>query len=127
MIHRYLKNEAKLAVPALVWSINYFTNIDNTGTVYTEAGSPPEKNDRKTRYPEYQFYIRSTNFDNAELFSQKIFDLFNEKMNFVVIENNRTYHVDFIEAMSEPLRLGVDSNNVMEYSINFKVTLREMK
>ncbi|POD46287.1 hypothetical protein BKM15_25950 [Pseudomonas syringae pv. syringae] len=126
MIHRYLKDEAAKAIPGLGWSINFYSGTDNTGTVYTEGGPPGETNDVKTRTPEYMVYIRSSDWDAAETYAQQVYDLFHERKQFVITEKGRTFIVYFIEALSEPIRLGVADNNIMEYSINFRATLREV-
>lgn len=126
MIHRYLKNEAQQAIPSLGWSINFYTGADNTGTVYTEGGAAADLYDPNLRYPEYMIYIRSSNFDAAEQHAQAVYDTFHKRSHFTVTEKGKTYQVLFLQALSEPLRLGVD-NDKMEYSINLQATLREMK
>lgn len=126
MIHRYLKNQAQQAIPSLGWSVNFYTGADNTGTVYTEGGPTARLDDTKIRYPEYMIYIRSSDFDAAERRAQEVYDMFHEKADFIVTEEDKTFQVIFLQALSEPLRLGVD-NDKMEYSINLQATLREMK
>ncbi|MGE7650482.1 phage tail terminator protein [Peribacillus frigoritolerans] len=125
MIHRYLKNEAKIAIPELVWSVNFHNGKLNTGTVYSEGGGTPDTYDFEWRYPEYMIFIRSSDWDKAELFAEVVHNLFHKKLNFRVTEQGRTFYVQSLFALSEPIRLGVSEDNKMEYSINIRATLRE--
>lgn len=124
MIHRYLKDQAKITIPELAWSINFHTGTSNTGTVYTEAGGVPDTYDFEWRYPEYMIFIRSSDWDKAEQFAQQIHRLFHKRLDFRVTEQGRTFYVQSLFALSEPIRLGV-SDDKMEYSINIRATLRE--
>jgi hypothetical protein len=134
MIQSFLKDEAEMVLSDLEWTIDFYTGEDNTGTVYSESGEPPDTYDADFRFPEYMFFIRSSDWAYAETAAEKIVDHFHKKNNLLVtIEKsikslivNKRYKVFFIEALGEPLRLGA-KNNIMEYSINFKVTLREEK
>lgn len=125
MIQNYLKEQAQMVLPELEWTIDFYTGEDNTGTVYSENGAKPDTYDANFRFPQYMVFIRSSNWSNAEQAAQKVFDLFHKKYNLQVEENSKQYKVYFIEAMGEPLRLGAQGN-VMEWSVNFQVTLREV-
>ena len=133
MIQRYLMNELKVILPALEWSVDFYTGEDNTGTVYYEGGAPPDLSDMDWRYPAYMIYIRSSDWQLAEQAAQAVYSALHKQQDMQVqieqydgenVVGAKAYHVLFIEAMSEPLRIGVDKN-IMEYSINFRVTLRE--
>ena len=121
MIQRYLKDYLKDVIPELTWTMDYYTGEDTTGTVYYEGGSKPPSNDVNTRYPTYMVYIRSSNWGLASTAAQKVFDTLHKKSNFGVT-GALSYHVFFIEAVSEPNRIGV-KDGIMDYSINFDATL----
>lgn len=127
MIHETLMNQAKVICPDLRWSVNFYTAVHNTGTVYEEGGGNPDTFDFKWRYPDYMIYIRAKDWDEGFSYAQKIFNAFHGKTNFKVIEEDRTFYVQSLFALSEILRVGVDENDNMEYSINFRATLREEK
>ncbi|MCK1982230.1 MULTISPECIES: minor capsid protein [Peribacillus] len=134
MIHRYLKTEAEREFPDFLWTINYYTGNMDTGTIFTEGGGNPDTYDFKWRYPEYMIFIRSSDWDKAELIAQKVYDLFHDNKDFRVEErlfvkdsdifSDRAFYVQSLFALSEPIRLGV-SDDKMEYSINIRATLRE--
>lgn len=128
MIQEFLKNQAKPVKPDLEWSVDYYTGLDRTGTVYYEGGRAANKNDEaQTRRPEYMIFIRSSDFSEAEVTAHKLYKLFHMKTveELVCVPELETcYRVYFIEAVSEPSRLGV-SGDVMEYSLNLLITMRE--
>lgn len=134
MIQSFFVSEIKPHLPDLEWTQDYYTGVDNTGTVYSEGGEPPDIYDAKFRFPEYMILIRSSDWPYAVYAAQKVFDNFHTKRDLSVsVEHvvkgtkfTNQYKVYFIEALSEPLRLGA-KDNIMEYSINFRVTLREVK
>lgn len=113
-------------MPELVWSIDHYSAADNTGTVYTEGGGEPSIDDTDMCYPDYMVYIRSSDWALAERRAKQIKKMFHKRANFTVTEEGSTYFVYLIAAQSEPLRLGTTDSGIMEYSINFRVTLREV-
>jgi hypothetical protein len=125
MIQSFLKDEAKAVVPELEWSIDFYTSEDNTGTVYSESGAPPDTYESGMRYPEYMVFIRSSDWTLARVAANKVFKQLHMKMKDLVLADGLQYQVFLIEALGEPIRLGAQGN-VMEYSVNFKVTLREV-
>lgn len=134
MIQSFFVQEAKTILPDLEWTQDFYTGEDNTGTAYSENGEPPDTYDAKFRFPDYMVFIRSSDWAYAEYAAQKVFEHFHTKHNFLVtVEQTikdlvitKKYQVFMVEALGEPLRLGAQ-NNIMEYSVNFKVTLREVK
>lgn len=128
MIQEYLMNQAKQLYPDLKWSVDYYTAEDNTGTVYYEGGSPSNvNNETGIRYPEYMVFIRSSDYSKAEVIAHKLYKFFHKKTVkdlIFVPELDTSYRVYFMQSMSEPNRIGV-SGDVMEYSINLLITLRE--
>lgn len=125
MIQNYLKEQAQLVLPELEWTIDFYTGEDKTGTVYSENGAKPDTYDTNFRFPQYMVFIRSSDWAFAEQAAQRVFDLFHKKHDLLVSANSKQYRVYFIEAIGEPNRLGAQGN-VMEWSINFQVTLREV-
>lgn len=136
MIQRFLKDELAKVVPDLVWSADFYALDDHTGTVYSEGSRTPATNDTEMRYPTYMVYIRSSAWSFAETAAQKVYYALHRTGDFKVTVNEydkdenvigeKRYHVFFIAAVSDPIRIGVQ-NNVMEYSVNFDVTLTEIK
>jgi hypothetical protein len=125
MIQSYLKDLAQSAVPELEWSIDFYTGQDNTGTVYSESGLPPDTYDPGLRYPEYMVFIRSSDWTFARKAVNKIFKQMHGVSSERVTADEIPYQVLFVEALSEPLRLGAQ-DRIMEYSINFQATIREV-
>lgn len=135
MIQEYLMNELKTVVPHLTWSVDYYYAKDNTGTVYVSSGKQPDLYDMEYRYPSYQIWTRSSDWDYAKYAAEAAFNAFHKKSNLIVsvdyekdreVVETKRYLVLLILAASDPLRIGVN-NKVMEYSVNFDVTLTELK
>lgn len=126
MIQSYLKDEAQKILPELEWSIEFYTGEDNTGTVYSEAGDPPDTYEVRYRYPQYMFLVRSSNWGSASKCIQVLMNHFHNQQNLYVEMDPVPYRIFSIEALGEPLRLGV-KDNVMEWTLNVQVLLREVK
>lgn len=135
MIQEYLMNELKTIIPDLTWSVDYYYAEDDTGTVYSTASGQPDRYDTKYRYPGYQVWIRSSDWDYAKLAAEQVFSALHKKSNLIVDVNyekdgevveTKRYLVLLILAASDPLRIG-DNDGVMECSVNFDVTLTEIK
>ncbi|WP_025910662.1 hypothetical protein [Priestia flexa] len=126
MIQEYLMNKGKELAPHLMWTVDYYSNPIDTGTVFYEGGSPGNKNsDVHIRYPQYMFYIRTKNWSEAEVIAHRLYKTLHlsSAEGVHVPELDTTYRVFLMEA-SEPIRLGV-IDDVMVYSLNIQVTLRE--
>lgn len=135
MIQRKLMKILEKDIPGLVWSVNYYALDDNTGTVYSTGGPAPDIYDTEYRYPTYQVYIRSSDWDFAETAAYMVFNKLHKKRDFRVTTSYRKdgisyldkeYYVHLIKAASDPIRIG-PADEVMEYSVNFDVTLKELK
>lgn len=128
MIQEYLMNQAKQLQPDLKWTVDYYTAEDNTGTVYYEGGSLSNvNNETDMSYPEYMVFIRCSDYSKSEVVAHKMYKLFHKKKVDELIyvpELDTSYRVYFMQAMSTPNRIGV-SGDVMEYSVNLLITLRE--
>ncbi|PAE17291.1 hypothetical protein CHH91_04610 [Virgibacillus sp. 7505] len=136
MIQEYLMNRLAAKFPGLTWTTSFYTNNDNTGTIYYEGGSKPSTYEDKMRYPRYMIWLRSSKWAYLESLVDQIHEELHEKGNFTVAvplydEQERQIgedllHVYFIEAASDPNRIGVQ-DDVMEYSLNFDVTLKKVR
>ena len=126
MIQEYFKNELEEKYPMLRWSIDYYESNGNVGVVYSETANPPSTYDDKVRFPNYMIFIRDTDWQRAESIAYDLVGLFNGRLAETFISSNgKKYSILFIEATSDANRLGVNAN-YMEYSVNFKVTLKEV-
>ncbi|WP_068672279.1 minor capsid protein [Oceanobacillus sp. Castelsardo] len=135
MIQEALMHELEAVIPGLTWTVDYYFADDNTGTVYSTASGQPDRYDTEYRYPGYQVWIRSSDWDYAKLVAELTYKQLHKKSNFRVAVDyekdgqvvlTKHYLVFFVVAASEPLRIG-DNNGIMEYSVNFDVTLKELK
>lgn len=135
MIQEHLMNELKSVIPGLEWTVDYYTAKDDTGTVYATASGQPDRYDTEYRYPGYQVWIRSSDWDFAKLAAEMAYMKLHKKSNFRVAVDyekdgqvvlTKHYLVLFVMAASDPLRIG-DKEGIMEYSVNFDVTLKELK
>lgn len=142
----YPKEEKPELFKGFKSTVNYFTEENDTVTVYSSAGLPPSDYDLNYLYPGYQIWIRSEDWDLAELAANMIFDLFHKyprteqqrldslnvettfeefdevKKEYIVLKT-KEHQVFSIIAASNPIRIG-ESNGKMEYSVNFDVTLK---
>jgi len=136
MIQRYLAELLGEKFPDLTWTYSFYSNSDNTGTVYYEGGGKPSTYEGRTRYPRYMVWLRSSAWAYVESLANQIQEELHGKGDFIVtvpIFNDQEekigeeqYHVYLIEAAGEPNSIGVQ-DNVMEYSINFDVTLTKIR
>ena len=126
MVEGLLKTIMEQAFPELRWSINNYEDPDHTGTVYLENGDTPSKYEDDLRFPHYMIWIRSSDFDLAERASINSVDLLNKRREIEYTnERGEAYYIYFVESISEANRIG-RNGDVMEWSSNFKVTLRRV-
>lgn len=126
MVEGLLVSIMETAYPELTWSENYYEADDHTGTVYLEPSEPPSKYEDDLQFPYYMVWIRSSNFDLAERVSLDTITLLNKRRQ-IAYTNHRgeEYFVVFIEATSGAAPIG-KNGKVMEWSSNFKITLRRI-
>lgn len=137
MIQEPLMNLLNNEIEGLTWYMNYHPAVDNTATIYYDGGSKPDIYEAKIRYPQYQIYIRSSDFNRALNAAQRTYDLLQGlghiDLDVPIYAGDQSeepftfekYHVYLIEALSEPIRVGVN-NDIMEYSINVQATVRKI-
>lgn len=127
MIQRAIKKILQDRIPDLEWTVDYRTAQSDFGVVYYEGGYPPDKSDMKSHLMNYQIEIRSQSFDKA---ANRAFDTYkaihgieNRVMEVPILEDGRLIRTDkhfiqYIYAESPPIRVGVESDNMI-YTINF--------
>lgn len=127
MIQRAIKKILQDRIPDLEWTVDYRTAQSEFGVVYYEGGYPPDRSDMKSHLMNYQVEIRSQSFDKT---ANRAFDTYkaihgieNKVMEVPVFEDGRLIRTDkhfiqYIYAESPPIRVGVESDNMI-YAINF--------
>lgn len=127
MIQRTIKKILQDRIPDLEWTVDYRTAQSDFGVVYYEGGYPPDRSDMKSHLMNYQIEIRSQSFDKA---ANRAFDTYkaihgieNRVMEVPILEDGRLIRTDkhfiqYIYAESPPIRVGVESDNMI-YTINF--------
>ena len=127
MIQRAIKKTLQGRIPDLEWTVDYRTAQSEFGVVYYEGGYPPDRSDMKSHLMNYQVEIRSQSFDKA---ANRAFDTYkaihgieNRVMEVPILEDGRLIRTDkhfiqYIYAESPPIRVGVESDNMI-YTINF--------
>lgn len=124
MIEGYFREKLQTIYPQLVWTENNYEDADHTGTIYKEAGSAPDTYETGLRFPNYMVWVRSSNRDLAQSAAEGSVEIMN-KLHGETFTNyeGKTYEIIFVEAIGEANRIGMNEG-VMEWSANFKVTLR---
>lgn len=127
MIQRAIKKILQDRILDLEWTVDYRTAQSDFGVVYYEGGYPPDRSDMKSHLMNYQIEIRSQSFDKA---ANRAFDTYkaihgieNRVMEVPILEDGRLIRTDkhfiqYIYAESPPIRVGVESDNMI-YTINF--------
>ncbi|MEB6292206.1 hypothetical protein [Mammaliicoccus sciuri] len=127
MIQRTIKKILQDRIPDLEWTVDYRIAQSDFGVVYYEGGYPPDRSDMKSHLMNYQIEIRSQSFDKA---ANRAFDTYkaihgieNRVMEVPILEDGRLIRTDkhfiqYIYAESPPIRVGVESDNMI-YTINF--------
>ncbi|WP_394274306.1 minor capsid protein [Staphylococcus hyicus] len=128
MIEQPLKNYIRDKLDNdMVYSINFSSLNDNVVTVYSDGGESTSNYQGVLLEPRYQIFVKSSDFEKAFNVSNAIFELLNlhDPINMIVSnsENMHAYKVYFIQS-NIPIRLGVDEDGVMTYSINVKAHLK---
>jgi hypothetical protein len=136
MIQKYLKDLLATNLPGLEWSIELYSGADNTGTVLTDTPSSGEVDDeREFLFPGYQVYLRSSDFEKIEFYALRVYEILNKRKDDIATREykdgkgntlgSRSYRIIFIEC-DNPIRVGLEGKH-LDYSINFRVILKEVK
>lgn len=136
MIQKYLKDLLATELPGFEWSIENYSGMDNTGTVLTDTPSSADVDDeREFRFPGYQVYLRSSDFEKVEFYALRVYEILNKRIGDIATRDykdgkgvslgSRTYRIIFIEC-NNPIRVGIEGKH-LDYSINFRTILKEVK
>jgi hypothetical protein len=126
LIQEYFKAIGETLAPSLTWSIDYYVG-ENVGVVYSEGGSASTGGETQLRQPHYMIMIRSKQWEDAEHIANSLFKTLDHTYNQTfTTTKNKTFEIYSILASGEPIRLGVDTEGFMQYTINFTTLLREV-
>lgn len=127
MIEQPLKNYIRDNLDYdMAYTMNYSSVNDDVVTVYSDGG---ESGNYKgvLLEPRYQIFVKSSDFEKAYNVSNAIYELLDLhdpiEMTVSNSEKVQTYKVYFIES-DLPIRLGVDEDSVMAYSINITAHIK---
>lgn len=127
MIEQPLKNYIRDNLDYdMAYTMNYSSVNDDVVTVYSDGGESSNYKGVLLK-PRYQIFIKSSDFEKAYNVSNAIYELLDlhEPIEMTVSNSEKvqTYKVYFIES-NLPIRLGVDEDSVMAYSINITVHIK---
>ncbi len=135
MIQKYLKDLLQKEIKGFEWSIENYTGKDNTGTVLMSNPTSAEVNDeRDFLFPNYQVYLRSSDFERVEYEALNVQRILNKRKQEIATRDykdkdkrllgTKTYLIIFIDC-DPPIRVGIEGKH-LDYSINLSCTLREV-
>ncbi|WP_105992244.1 minor capsid protein [Staphylococcus chromogenes] len=127
MIEQPLKNYIRDNLDYdMAYTMNYSSVNDDVVTVYSDGGESSNYKGVLLK-PRYQIFIKSSDFEKAYNVSNAIYELLDlhEPIEMTVSNSEKvqTYKVYFIES-NLPIRLGVDEDSVMAYSINITAHIK---
>lgn len=127
MIEQPLKNYIRDNLDYdMAYTMNYSSVNDDVVTVYSDGGESGNYKGVLIK-PRYQIFIKSSDFEKAYNVSNAIYELLDlhEPIDMTVSNSEKvqTYKVYFIES-NLPIRLGVDEDSVMAYSINITAHIK---
>lgn len=127
MIEQPLKNYIRDNLDYdMAYTMNYSSVNDDVVTVYSDGGESSNYKGVLLK-PRYQMFIKSSDFEKAYNVSNAIYELLDlhEPIEMTVSNSEKvqTYKVYFIES-NLPIRLGVDEDGVMAYSINITAHIK---
>lgn len=114
----------------MLFSINYTTEKDNVVTVYSVPSNAPSIYEGVVSEDSFQIIIKSSDFDKATEIAYDIQETLHKLQNVVMQIQLKTktipVRVFFIRSLHEPALLGVNDDDVMEYSLNFRAQLKRI-
>lgn len=127
MIEQPLKNYIRDNLDYdMAFTMNYSSVNDDVVTVYSDGGESSNYKGVLLK-PRYQIFIKSSDFEKVYNVSNAIYELLDlhEPIEMTVSNSEKvqTYKVYFIES-NLPIRLGVDEDSVMAYSINITAHIK---
>lgn len=114
----------------MLFSINYTTEKDNVVTVYSVPSNAPSIYEGVVYEDSFQIVVKSSDFDKATEIAYDIQETLHKLQNVVLQIQLKTktipVRVFFIRSLHEPALLGVNDDDVMEYSLNFRAQLKRI-
>ncbi|MEB7460157.1 minor capsid protein [Staphylococcus borealis] len=114
----------------MLFSINYTTEKDNVVTVYSVPSNAPSIYEGVVSEDSFQIVVKSSDFDKATEIAYDIQETLHKLQNVVMQIQLKTktipVRVFFIRSLHEPALLGVNNDDVMEYSLNFRAQLKRI-
>ncbi|MDU0485410.1 minor capsid protein [Staphylococcus haemolyticus] len=114
----------------MLFSINYTTEKDNVVTVYSVPSNAPSIYEGVVSEDSFQIIVKSSDFDKATEIAYDIQETLHKLQNVVMQIQLKTktipVRVFFIRSLHEPALLGVNDDDVMEYSLNFRAQLKRI-
>lgn len=114
----------------MLFSINYTTEKDNVVTVYSVPSNAPSIYEGVVSEDSFQIVVKSSDFDKATEIAYDIQETLHKLQNVVLQIQLKTktipVRVFFIRSLHEPALLGVNDDDVMEYSLNFRAQLKRI-
>lgn len=114
----------------MLFSINYTTEKDNVVTVYSVPSNAPSIYEGVVSEDSFQIVVKSSDCDKATEIAYDIQETLHKLQNVVMQIQLKTktipVRVFFIRSLHEPALLGVNDDDVMEYSLNFRAQLKRI-
>lgn len=114
----------------VTWSINHSTLKDDSVTIYNSGGVKPSSYEGVFESPQYQVIVKSSDYDKATDIANRIYYLLHKYSNERITVETNTVDIDYkiylITALHTPLLIGVNNDDVMEYSLNFNAEILKL-
>lgn len=114
----------------MTYSVNSSRLKDDIVTVYSSSGPQPSLYEGVLIAPRYQVVIKSSDYDKATEIANNVYEILNalENVHMQVMLKTKTIPVKVYKvfALHEPALLGVNDDDVMEYSLNFGTKLQRV-
>lgn len=111
----------------MTWSVNHSTLKDDSVTIYNSGGDKPSSYEGVLESPQYQVIVKSSDYDKATDIANRIYHLLHKFSNERITIETNTVEIDYkiylVTALHTPLLLGVNNDDVMEYSLNFRAEI----
>lgn len=111
----------------MVFSVNDSRMKDDSVTVYSIPGNAPSIYEGRLSFDNFQIVIKSSDYDKATELAYDVQEILHQYKDVVFNIQLKTktipVKVFFIRALHEPALIGVNDDDVMEYSLNFESQL----
>lgn len=122
--------------PDYIWTVDFRPDDDGFATVFYEGGGMPGGVDLDNRYPTYQVYLSSSDWDGvattAELVYEYLRNMELRRIDVPLYKQGevvalRSFYLWGMDAVGEPNDLGVGADNVRDFTLNFDAKLTRLK